>query len=230
MVIGHRTNGLHLIAIRETVSGQYIGRDETHEVLRDSERRHAVRVNRVDGWLSAQPDTMPIAERAREVQGRNEGEGAVLAWESGHRVKLKTGWYQAVHSALSFPEQPNRVARAVLLGHACELIDATGLEHRGTVRERAREIEAWTRTSAERIVSEVVQINARAPDRGSFAKAWQATQDHVVGIRVGFETLDRIERQGDPDLETTHRSLCEKLAERCRSPTRYRSEIEPMLG
>ena len=91
IVLAYDDAGLTLLTARETVSGRYLGQAD----LETLGREHSVPV--VEAFGSVE-DAKAFENRVRNEEGI---EGYVVAFEDGHRLKLKTEAYALRHKALS---------------------------------------------------------------------------------------------------------------------------------
>ena len=87
IVVAYDAPALTLLAARDTVSGRYLD----HAALKAFGRTHGVAV--VESFGSVE-DAKAFAA---EVRGEQGVEGYVVAFESGHRLKLKTEAYALRH-------------------------------------------------------------------------------------------------------------------------------------
>jgi RNA ligase len=91
IVIAYDKPAISLLAIREIESGRYL----THSELSAMAARFGVPLV---GVVAAAGSMKEFVNQARELE---EIEGYVIAFDDGHRLKLKTGYYALRHKALS---------------------------------------------------------------------------------------------------------------------------------
>jgi RNA ligase len=91
IVIAYDKPAITLLAIRETESGRYL----THSELSAVAARFDVPLV---GVVAAAGSMKEFVNGARELE---DIEGYVIAFDDGHRLKLKTGYYALRHKALS---------------------------------------------------------------------------------------------------------------------------------
>ncbi|WNL50707.1 RNA ligase [Ruegeria phage RpAliso] len=89
IVVAHPEESMVLLALRDNITGEYF----PMEVVEDTARNFGV------PCVSDHGRTDSISVLVNDVRARTEGEGIVLAFNNGHRIKVKSDWYVRVHKA-----------------------------------------------------------------------------------------------------------------------------------
>lgn len=104
VVVEYKEPRLVLLAIRHTITGQYL----TYEHLKDYAETFGIDL--VKTYDSAD-SIMDLMERGRALEGE---EGYVLAFENGHRLKIKSDWYVRIHKSKELFAHQRHLANLVL--------------------------------------------------------------------------------------------------------------------
>ena len=104
VVIEHKEPRLVLLAIRHTITGEYL----SYEHLKDYAETFNLEL--VQTYDSAD-SIMDLMERGRALEGE---EGYVLRFENGHMLKIKSEWYVRIHKSKELFAHPRHLANLVL--------------------------------------------------------------------------------------------------------------------
>lgn len=164
VVLAYDKPALTLLAARENLSGRYL----THEELANLAKRYDV--NLVD-VLRPVNDMNRFIKDARALEGV---EGYVIAFDNGHRIKLKTSFYALRHKALSGLEFEKNVLAWVVDDAVDDIVPLLSPEMANCVRDyQAGIVDGLNRNLA--MISEFV-ADHKDVERRDFA---MATQKHI---------------------------------------------------
>ena len=159
-------------------------------------------------------------------------EGIVVAFaESGHRLKIKSREYVALHRARDDYSLETRVLRCWADGNAEKLLTNLSDRRAGRLRAYYRAVEAHIAQNAREIAAEAAWIHAEAGgDRKTAALAWITATAARKPIRgLGFAAFNAVER-GAPPVDAVAAEIRRTIGQKCNSRTRVDTEIRPMLG
>ena len=213
LVIEETIEALTLVAVREIESGTYVPHDELCSTF-----NRIIGPERVDGsghlrcarsiW-SPLDTPATLEELTSALNEWPHIRGAVIAFKSGHRVKIETEEYRKRRTALTTYSQEERVGvldadeREAVLGELSE--------------PRADRLRAWlaqldeaTATTASQIAAAVQKITAATTDWTEAANAWSdqttgrpETGPHrTIGLQLIRESLPSL-----PDLDVRRTAL-----------------------
>ncbi|MEM8793325.1 MAG: RNA ligase [Pseudomonadota bacterium] len=162
IVVRYDAAELTLLASRETVSGRYLGATDLEALARE------FGVPLVKSFGEVEDITGFIADR-RALEGI---EGYVVAFEDGHRLKLKTDAYALRHKALSAVRLEKNVLEWVVAEAVDDVLPLLNEAEADLLRAYKRRVDA----SVSRIVEEVEQFHAEhgLRERKEYALAVQA--------------------------------------------------------
>ena len=176
IVIAYERAELTLLAARETVSGRYL----RHAELDALARAHDVPL--VEGYGSVE-DAKAFATR---VRGEADIEGYVVAFEDGHRLKLKTEAYALRHRALGGLAHEKNLLAWLAKGALDDVLPLLAPVPRERVEAYIGTVEASVRRRAETVETFVAE-HGRA-ERKAFAKAAQGLDKALRS--AAFAVLD----------------------------------------
>lgn len=216
-----------LLAVREREEGRYLEAEELRTLCARAGERLGRPLPVAEGVLGAAAWSRDGLEASLErIRAREEGEGVVVAFGSGYRVKVKTRRYVAIHRAVSGLGSETHVLQAVLEGATDDWLPVLGPEDRRAVEEYAEGVEEAIRQGAEALGAEVRRLRMEHPVRKDFAKAWMAGMGADPLLRVaGFEVLDLLDRQEGHGTECAHGALRRQLVRVARRTQRLEEQV-----
>ena len=182
IVIAYERAELTLLAARETVSGRYL----THAELTDRASVHGVPV--VEGFGSVE-DAKAFAVR---VRGEEDIEGYVVAFEDGHRLKLKTEAYALRHRALDGLSHEKNLLAWLAKGALDDVLPLLAPTPRERVEVYVETVERSVRQRTDTVQAFVAE-HAEA-DRKAFAMAAQSLDKPLRS--AAFAVLDGRDARG----------------------------------
>lgn len=182
IVIAYERAELTLLAARETVSGRYL----THAELTDRASVHGVPV--VEGFGSVE-DAKAFAVR---VRGEEDIEGYVVAFEDGHRLKLKTEAYALRHRALDGLSHEKNLLAWLAKGALDDVLPLLAPTPRERVEAYVEAVERSVRQRTDTVQAFVAE-HAEA-DRKAFAMAAQSLDKPLRS--AAFAMLDGRDARG----------------------------------
>lgn len=132
VVIDHVEDRLVLLAVRNTVSGEYM----PYHLLLDTAKPHNVPV--VKRYMA---NEMSLFLEA--VKHETDKEGYVIQFDNGHMVKTKTDWYVSIHKAKETLDNPRLVIRAAIEDNLDDLAAALPVADAAKVWAIADEFWKW---------------------------------------------------------------------------------------
>lgn len=107
IVLSYPKDELKLLAIRQTVTGEYFTQEQIHELIKET----SLNIPIVKTWDSNQFTWDELINQIRILEGQ---EGIVLAFDNGHRVKVKSDWYVKIHRAKDSLSREKDVIQLIL--------------------------------------------------------------------------------------------------------------------
>ena len=176
IVIAYDEPALTLLAARETVSGRYL----THAELEALADAHRVPLVESHGTVA---DAKAFAERVRGEEGI---EGYVVAFEDGHRLKLKTQAYALRHRALGGLAHEKNLVAWIARNALDDVLPLLAPGPRERVEDYAAAVE---RSVAQRAAAvEAFVAEHRDAERKAFAMAAQSLDKPMRS--AAFAVLD----------------------------------------
>jgi RNA ligase len=177
VVVAYEGPELVLLAARHMISGAYL----PWEVLTDHCARHNVPLVQAHDPVD---DAHRFTEAARALRGT---EGYVIAFENGHRIKLKADAYVLRHKALDGLKYEKNVLAWIVEG----AVDDVSALLKPEDRDRLLAYSAAVESSIARHATELETFHAANRDlpRKAYALKAQADLDHRL-TRVAFALLD----------------------------------------
>ena len=161
IVLDYPEDRLVLLAFRDMTSGKYL----SHGPLVDIAESFGIEpVNTV--MASDSRGVEEVIETISEWEGT---EGVVLAFEDGHRAKIKTSWYRALHRTKDAMRQERHLVELIMFGGVDDLLPVLSDEDRARVEEY--------------IYSFHVSLEAYAQTIGHTLQCWK---HHTNGDRKKF--------------------------------------------
>lgn len=239
IVVRHKHASLTLLAVRRIHDGRYWPYAKVAKTF------HAARV-------SACVDTRPLSKRLRLVETvtastRTENErkrfvaaagkldahheGYVVAFASGHRIKLKGEQYVTLHRGRDAYARETHVLKAVLSGGMDDLTAILDDERAARVRDYGRTVLDRLAATGRDIAARMGAVRDEHDTRKAQAVAWCAATATEPQVRPwGFVWLDEVNRgTGDPAAEMMRR-MREHATRLCSSGTNVEQRVLPLLG
>ena len=236
IVVNYGTPRLTLLAVRRNEDGQYWSYERMQEAY------SAIRSGqppcpeiRIVQPIASAADTTTREGRKRLVEeiSRWEGnrEGIVIAFPSGHRIKVKSHAYLALHRARSEYSSETRMAHIVLAGTTSQLVDALAQDTARARRVRKYEQQLLERfnENVTRIAERIEKLASEHKTRKEIAQAWRRLEWTRCRQAVGFRHLTLCERCEQP-LKETLAAARRTAAEHCLSQRRFEEKVLPLLG
>ncbi len=177
IVVAYEVPELTLLAIRKTRTGAYMPQAEVERIG----QQHSVAVA---GSLGAVEDVANFWTDARSLEGV---EGYVVAFEDGHRVKIKADAYVLRHKALAGLEYEKNLLAWVATDAVDDVLPLLTPGAAETVRDyQAQVMNAVSRWEAE--IDGYVAENAHLPRKDFAAKTKEAIPERLQP--VAFQALD----------------------------------------
>ena len=237
IVIRYRKDELVLLAVRRIDDGQYWPYSRLrdvyeHNVDEHGQHRslHAVQMIRTSEGSTSKTYLQVLAKK---VQGWPATvEGVVVAFEpSGHRIKIKTLEYMALHRARDDYSTESRVLEVWSNGNAKKLLDNLGAERAARLGAYYEAFETAIRTTAETAATEASETwREAAGDRKKAALLWiTRTGDQAAVRALGFTMFNAIQREKDPATEGMgHIRIA--IERSCRRQSAIEEKVIPLLG
>lgn len=164
IVLDYPEDRLSLLAIRATHSGTYL----LHRNVVSVAKRYGVEVVHAD-LMGTIADMVGYVEHKRE---EDAGEGVVIAFEDGHRLKVKTDWYVRVHRAKELMRSERRLLELILAEEVDDLLPTLQPEDRDRVQDYVDGF--WSAFTAVVIALDVAYENIREefPAKRDFATGY----------------------------------------------------------
>ncbi len=233
IVLGYDRPRLSLLAVRERESGRYLTSAEVEKACGAAGigAGTASDLGTAGGLLGDRRTVDPAApERFVESVWERKGEeGVVIAFESGHRVKVKTAEYAALHHVRSHIESERIVLGLVLDNNEDILFQVIPPEAGGTVRQYADGVRSAMRARASEIARKVECLSRETDTRKAFAQRWMEAEPEPLRRAVGFQARDGLERSLEV-LHATEEALARMVAKRCTREKTVAGEVRPALG
>ena len=141
-------------------------------------------VVRTGGWANDESRETGIAW----VRAMQEGEGVVVAFDNGYRVKVKAERYVKIHRVVSGLGYESHVLQGVLAGDADDWMGTLPEEDARAVRAYAEAVDAEIARAAGAMAGEIARLRSMHPDRKGFAQDWVAwTRSDPVVRSAGFD-------------------------------------------
>ena len=234
IVLRYDETSLTWLASRDRDTGRYWTRAE---MVRGAERVHAKVQERTRGRKSARGFSLvrehgcvrDPEEYARQVREREDEEGIVVAFESGHRVKMKTRAYVVRHRVRDDLRFEHRVLEAVAKGATDDLSALVAPDAREALHAYEGAVRADVGVVAGRLRK---RLGAHAHrSRKDYACAVRAEGLDALEQALSFRLRDRWEREGAEALAPgePEREVLETLARQCGKRTRVKTRAYPLL-
>ena len=239
IVIGYARRRLVLLTVRRIADGQYWSYErmaaahaEAQGESGPDERVGIVEpVDRLDGLDPGATDyRLRLCDRVAAWPG--DEEGVVLAFEpSGHRVKIKSREYIALHRARDDYSRENRVLGVWADGNAAKLLEQLAPDRRKRLGDYYADIDHAVETLATEIAKSSTHIwKTAGGNRKSAAGAWLARNTETPCRRpLGFRAFDALEREQDP-AEAVRSNTREVIARASGRAAHVETKVWPLLG
>ena len=233
IVLSYDRPRLSLLAIRERESGRYLTSTEVAQACATAGvgNEAASKLGTAGGLLGPCETVDPSApERFVEsVWERTGEEGVVIAFENGHRIKVKTAEYAALHHVRSHIESERIVLGLVLENNEDILFQVIPPEAGGTVRQYADGVRSALRAQAKEIARKVECLSRETETRKAFAQRWMEIEIEPIRRAVGFQARDGLERHLEVQ-DATEEALTRIVARKCTKQKTVAEEVRPALG
>ena len=233
IVLQHDRPRLRLLAVRERDSGRYLRGEEIREACAaagiGADRETALGVA---GGVTGPPETVDPEAPARFVEdiwARKGEEGVVIAFETGHRVKVKTAEYADLHHVRSHAESERIVLSLVLKGSEDILYQVLAEEEGIALRGYADSVRTRLRAAASEIAGTIESLSGEACTRKDFASRWMQAEADPIRRAVGFQARDALERRRGI-LDATEEALGRMVSRKCARQKTVAEEVRPAFG
>ena len=240
IVIAYERTRLVLLAVRRISDGEYWPMKrviETWERTRESTGRHDALdiVRPLSGLAVGRPGTAEYTRRLTETIGGWSGrdnEGIVVAFEpSGHRVKIKSREYVALHRARDDYSRESRVLQVWSDGNHQALLEQLTSERAARLASYYDRLEARIADRAHEITRAATAAWRKADgNRKDAAIAWsEETEPDNAARAVGFTVFTAIAQNRDAEA-AAGKNMREVIARACGRQSRIEAKVHPMLG
>ncbi len=240
IVIAYAETRLVLLAVRRIPDGEYWPTARVAEAWRAAGAAAGTCpaldvVRPLEGVAGAGPGEPMYARRLAEAvaawpAGRDEG--VVVAFEpSGHRVKIKSREYVALHRARDDYSSESRVLKVWSDGNRRALIEQLGGERAARLRGYYDALDGAVARQARTVAAEAAAVWRQAgADRKAAAIAWTAATAGRSRVRpLGFTAFGAVERGEDPEA-AVRRNIEQLIARASTHQGRIDANVRPMLG
>ena len=185
--------------------------------------------------------TMPLhQERPDYVQGLTdhvrgwsaEREGVVIAFEpSGHRLKLKSTAYVALHRARDDYSMEQRILAVWSDGNHDALCKNLAPDRAGRLREYYDQLEKAIQESAQRISDAARSVwRLHGGDRKAAALAWTAeTANRIPTRAAGFSAFNALANERY-EKEEVHQHILTAIRRACHRQKHIDEKVRPLMG
>ena len=235
IVVRHDRASLTLLAVRRIDDGRYWPYSKMADTFHQSGIDTGVRSARLHLVKSVAVNTRTRKERERFVAAARrlgaEHEGYVVAFPSGHRIKLKGEQYVMLHRGRDAYARETHVLKAVLNGGMDDLTAILDEERAARVRDYGRTVLERLTTTGRDVAARMGAVRDEHATRKAQAVAWIAATATEPQVRPwGFVWLDEVNRgTGDPAGEMM-RKMREHAGRLCSSSTNLEQRVLPLLG
>ena len=235
IVVRHDHASLTLLAVRRIHDGGYWPYSKMADASDKSGIDTGVRSARLHLVESVAVNTRTRGERERFVAAARrlgaEHEGYVVAFPSGHRIKLKGEQYVTLHRGRDAYARETHVLKAVLSGGMDDLTAILDDERAARVRDYGRTVLNRLTATGRDVAARISAIRSEHETRKTQAIAWCAATGRQPQLRPwGFVWLDEAGRgTGDP-TEAMMRKMREHATRLCSSGLNMEQRVLPLLG
>ena len=239
IVIRYESPGLTLLAVRRITDGEYWSTSEVarawSEALGPDGGHPALALVRPILYPADHGHGKPgYAQRlTTDVHSWNANtEGVVVAFEpSGHRVKVKSQQYLALHRARDDYSAESRVLTVLMDGNHEQLLERLSAERKGRPIEYYRQVNEGITTTAAEVARDAAAVwSASAGDRKTAAIRWIERSGTNNGRRMlGFAVFDALTRGGNA-LEMARSTILKTVQRYCRKQRDIDEKVRRLLG
>ena len=240
IVIHYRLSQLVLLAVRRIGDGRYRRHEDIARAFKEVQRHtgadeRLAMVHPIAGIQSGE-------HRGSDRYQRNlidtvaawggDREGVVVAFEhSGHRLKIKSREYVALHRARDDYSLETRVLRCWADGNTDQLLANLADDRGRRLKTYYREITERVDRTARATAAAATRIFTTAGrDRKTAALAWLAeTADRAPARRLGFTAFDALARNEDA-IAAVGREIRKLIDRKCQRQMSIDRDIRPLLG
>ena len=161
-----------------------------------------------------------------------DNEGVVIAFEpSGHRIKIKSLDYVALHRARDDYSSESRILTAWSAGNGQKLVENLSAERAARLAEYYKRLEAAIDAAATAIAGEAAQHwLAHDGVRKDAAIGWtKATTERIPTRGAGFSVFKALERDRNPGAAAREHIL-KAIDKACRNTAAIEQKMKPLLG
>ena len=237
IVIRYKHNRLVLLAVRRITDGKYWNTDRMvatfREAAGETSSHEALDVVEPLGRTGAKRGADYVASLTQRVQQwSGDHEGVVVAFEpSGHRVKIKSLEYVALHRARDDYSTESRVLTVWSDGNARALCENLSANRRARLEQYYASLEECIRSAAAGIAAEAQETWSRnGGNRKNAAIEWTAATDKRIPVRAaGFTVFNAIAR-GHDAAAAAEEHIRKAIARACRHQSNIDQKARPLLG
>ena len=226
-----------LLAVRRITDGKYWNTDRMVATFREAAGEtgghEALDVVEPLSRTGAERDTGYVASLTQRVQQwSGDHEGVVVAFEpSGHRVKIKSLEYVALHRARDDYSTESRVLTVWSDSNAHALCKNLSANRRTRLEQYYASLEECIRSSAAAIAAEAQETWSRnGGNRKNAAIEWTAATDKRIPVRTaGFTVFNAIAR-GHDAAAAAEEHIRKAITRTCRHQSNIDQKARPLLG
>lgn len=235
IVVRHEHTSLTLLAVRRIGDGYYWCYDQLAETYQAACAHAGVRSKRLNLVAAVTANTRTHNDRERFVAATRrlgaEHEGYVVAFPSGHRIKLKSEQYVTLHRGRDAYAREIHVLRAVLSGGMDDLTAILDTERAARVRDYGRSVLDRLANTGSDVAARISAVRDRHDTRKAQAAAWIAETAAEPQLRPwGFVWLDEAARGSGNPAESMLEKIREHATRMCSSGPQMEQRVLPLLG
>ena len=236
IVVAHRRASLTLLAVRRIEDGRYWPRDQLASTFltacADIGTTRSERLRLVEPVVA---NTRTKDERDRFVAAARQlgadHEGYVIAFPSGHRIKLKGEQYVTLHRGRDAYARETHVLKAVLGGGMDDLTAILDAERATRVRDYGRTVLDRLAATGSDVAARISAVRDRHDTRKAQARAWIAETAAEPRLRPwGFVWLDEAARGSENPAKSMLEKMREHATRMCSSGPQMEQRVLPLLG
>ena len=235
IVVRHERASLTLLAVRRIEDGHYWSYDQLAETFlaactdTDTRSERLRLVETVTAGTSTREERERFVAAARRLDA--EREGYVVAFPSGHRIKLKGEQYVTLHRGRDAYARETHVLKTVLSGGMDDLTAILDEERGSRVRDYGRAVLDRLAATSRDVTARMRSIRDAEQTRKARAIAWIAQTSSEPQLRPwGFVWLDEVDCGADDPAAATLRKMQEHAARLCTSGAQLEERVLPLLG
>ena len=234
--IRYKRNRLVLLAVRRITDGQYWDTDRMIVTFRktagETGSHEALDVVEPLGRTGAERSADYVASLTQRVQQwSGDHEGVVVTFEpSGHRVKIKSLKYVALHRARDDYSTESRVLTVWSDGNAHALCKNLSAKRRARLEQYYASLEECIRSSAAAIAAEAQETwSVHGGNRKNAAIQWTAATDKRIPVRAAGFTVFNAIAKGHDTAAAAEEHIRKAIARACRHQSNIDAKVRPLL-